>query len=1078
MKRHLLLVDADAQSRRILEVSLRKAGHAVTGVGDAGAALERMGAALPDLVLADTQLPGTNGFDLVAAIRQRPAWSGVPVMFLSSDLSPESRLRGLQQGVEEYLTKPTYLHEVVARVNLVLERRERDALEGRTTSAVPRASGSLHDLGLADAMQAMANGRRSGVVHVNGGGERGALYFRDGALVDVEVGALRREPALERALSWSEGTFEVEFREVRRDDAIRAPVRTVLAESLRRIDDWSRLAETLPPLDHVLEVDATRLGARLDDVPDEANATLRFFDGRRTIQQAIDAAGDDDIGRLRMIAQLWSGGFLFDRTGGRGAEVPRKERTTADFDAPPTKQKKRTTADFEAPVTERTKRTTLDYDKPAPRAANPDPDEAVTTPGTLDAGTPLAPTSPGEAAAPTPAGVDSTGNGGDADTEEEGVAGDEASPGSGLTRMRKRRRRWKRLSIEGAIPESLREPAATPASTTARPAPLPAPPAPPPAATAPATPPATAARPATATQLAPATQPAPPTQPAPGAQTSSAMQPAPGAQASSDAQPAALAPSAIAPDAPAKSDAPRPSATLLDVAQPRLSGPPPAVRSPFSLVPPAADLEARMNAGRARRSVVPEPPTTPTPPPTPAAPPAPTAPQGAVGTVKTPTHVVAGPAPALMRYDPGAITAPTHAMAARGSAMIHDARTPRGAGAATTGTEDLGRTRIVGSVTTQPSLAPPPAAPVPVAPAAITAPAMNQPAIRRDDEPPKAAAPAHVDAKPAPPATAAGAPSANARGGTAVRAEADAARPATPHVTGVHPLPASTGERQSAWDIPQDEEPVTVPPPPPSQQVLVWGAIIGAALVGAALVARLVSSDVTGVPAPRTSSAGSESATTTPSEAIDAPPPVPVDVAPAPPAPPAPTPPPPASTAPTAAGLAAPPATPQGATDPNAAAPATPTATAQGEVAVVAPVAPDAAEPAPAPAEPAAAPTAVDATTQTERDALVARARKLEAKGKPVQALALYEDAVRLDPNASSLLSHLALGYLNAGRYKDALDRAGRAVSADPTNSEGWIVLGAARDARNDRKGAREAYRQCADIGTGAYVLECRRMLR
>lgn len=127
---------------------------------------------------------------------------------------------------------------------------------------------------------------------------------------------------------------------------------------------------------------------------------------------------------------------------------------------------------------------------------------------------------------------------------------------------------------------------------------------------------------------------------------------------------------------------------------------------------------------------------------------------------------------------------------------------------------------------------------------------------------------------------------------------------------------------------------------------------------------------------------------------------------------------------------------------------------------------------------PADSPTGGTPDVNAERDALVARARALEARGKKVQALALYEDAVRLTPASSTLLSRLALGYLEAGRYKDAIDRAERAVAADATNSEAWIVLGAARDARDDHKGARAAYRQCAAVGAGAYVVECRRLLR
>jgi Flp pilus assembly protein TadD len=127
----------------------------------------------------------------------------------------------------------------------------------------------------------------------------------------------------------------------------------------------------------------------------------------------------------------------------------------------------------------------------------------------------------------------------------------------------------------------------------------------------------------------------------------------------------------------------------------------------------------------------------------------------------------------------------------------------------------------------------------------------------------------------------------------------------------------------------------------------------------------------------------------------------------------------------------------------------------------------------------AAAPEAPDplaAAAEVQR--LVAEARALDKAGKARQAVTLYEQAVALDPNASALLSHLAFAYLNRGDNQPAGEFAGRAVAVDATNSEGWIVLGAARDALGDGPGARDAYKKCVQLGTGDYVTECRRVSR
>ena len=106
------------------------------------------------------------------------------------------------------------------------------------------------------------------------------------------------------------------------------------------------------------------------------------------------------------------------------------------------------------------------------------------------------------------------------------------------------------------------------------------------------------------------------------------------------------------------------------------------------------------------------------------------------------------------------------------------------------------------------------------------------------------------------------------------------------------------------------------------------------------------------------------------------------------------------------------------------------------------------------------------------------RGRDLDRKGNTKGAIAAYEEALAANPNSSEVLGKLAFHHLNRGNNAEAAELANRAITADSTNAEGWIVLGAARHALRDREGAREAYRKCAELGTGAYVQECRRMLR
>ena len=142
-KQNLLVVDADPRSLRVLEVSLRNAGYNVAGCPSVGKAFEILHTNKPDLILSDTAFSDMNGFAFVEQLRQNSDWSNIPFMFLSSDGSIESKIRGLELGVQDYLTKPIYIREVVARVNIELARLTRAGGTDMTSDAGPRVSGSL-----------------------------------------------------------------------------------------------------------------------------------------------------------------------------------------------------------------------------------------------------------------------------------------------------------------------------------------------------------------------------------------------------------------------------------------------------------------------------------------------------------------------------------------------------------------------------------------------------------------------------------------------------------------------------------------------------------------------------------------------------------------------------------------------------------------------------------------------------------------------------------------------------------------------------------------------------------------------
>jgi DNA-binding response OmpR family regulator len=336
-KQQILLVDADSSSARLLEVSLRSAGFTVATADSAENALAKLEHGTPDLILTDTHLPGADGFAFVKKLRARSELSTVPVVFLSEQGALEDKLRGLELGVDDYLAKPIFVREVVTRVQLLLARKKQQRIAVEPTART-RFSGSLEDVAVVDVLQTIAVSGKSGVASVTRNERQAWLYFDRGQVIDAEVGDLRGEEAVYRVITWTTGSFDLEFKSIERERVIDAPHQALLMEGLRRVDELGRLSEQLPPENAVVDIDHDALATRLNEIPDELNALLRLIDGKRTLLDLIDASPFDDLSTLTVLSKFYFEGLLSAGTpdpvewapGSRPSSAPPAEQARAE----------------------------------------------------------------------------------------------------------------------------------------------------------------------------------------------------------------------------------------------------------------------------------------------------------------------------------------------------------------------------------------------------------------------------------------------------------------------------------------------------------------------------------------------------------------------------------------------------------------------------------------------------------------------------------------------------------------------------------------------------------------------------
>ena len=123
----VLLVEDEAHIAEAIQFNLEAEGHEVVWVEAGRAALERL-AAEPavDLVILDVMLPEMGGFEV--ARRARATGNYVPILIVTAKDEPEDRVRGIEEGADDYLTKPFSLDELLARVRALLRRRRWDGV--------------------------------------------------------------------------------------------------------------------------------------------------------------------------------------------------------------------------------------------------------------------------------------------------------------------------------------------------------------------------------------------------------------------------------------------------------------------------------------------------------------------------------------------------------------------------------------------------------------------------------------------------------------------------------------------------------------------------------------------------------------------------------------------------------------------------------------------------------------------------------------------------------------------------------------------------------------------------------------
>jgi DNA-binding response OmpR family regulator len=120
----IVVIEDDADLFALLKYNLEKEGFAVAGAQTGKGAVEFCRRERPDLILLDIMLPDSDGLDICKGVRTISELAHVPVIFLTARASETDRIVGLELGANDYIVKPFFIRELIARIKIQFRSRE------------------------------------------------------------------------------------------------------------------------------------------------------------------------------------------------------------------------------------------------------------------------------------------------------------------------------------------------------------------------------------------------------------------------------------------------------------------------------------------------------------------------------------------------------------------------------------------------------------------------------------------------------------------------------------------------------------------------------------------------------------------------------------------------------------------------------------------------------------------------------------------------------------------------------------------------------------------------------------------
>lgn len=313
-KKTILVVDDSMTIRRLLKGELTKRGYEVISAENGADGLKTAVEMKPDIIISDINMPQMDGWEFCWRVRKNQDIRYIPFIFLTDRDEISDRVRGLEIGAEDYITKPFQIQDLVDRMETVIHRR-------KTTEKVPRLEsslmGQLNQFNLPDLLQNINMLSKSGALEI----KRdiiAKIFVQKGEVINATLGdAMSGRKAFYRVLTWKDGYFEFKEFVPKVEKAFAENTIKLILNGLKQADEIGKLKDTIPD-------GSARLQINFDDnffkfpFNDEARKFLDLVQEHQVFSKVLDASPMEDLKVIKAVNLLVSHNILRVKTPDRG----------------------------------------------------------------------------------------------------------------------------------------------------------------------------------------------------------------------------------------------------------------------------------------------------------------------------------------------------------------------------------------------------------------------------------------------------------------------------------------------------------------------------------------------------------------------------------------------------------------------------------------------------------------------------------------------------------------------------------------------------------------------------------------